>query len=57
MCVQGTVASDADKVEWEGVVTEEIAESLCSHTGKDIFFLFYYDRQVIIVSCFPLFSF
>lgn len=41
--MQGTVANDTDMAEWERVVTEEIEEYLCSHTGKDIFFLFYHD--------------
>lgn len=55
MCVQGTVASDIGIVEWEGVVAEETAQSLCSHIGKDIF-LFYCDGQVIVPH-FLLFSF
>lgn len=55
MCVQGRVESDIGIVEWEGVVAEETAQSLCSHTGKDIF-LFYRDGQVIVPH-FLLFSF
>lgn len=55
MCVQGTVASDTDRVAWEEVVAEDSAESLCSHTGKDIF-LFYHKGQVISLRCL-LFSF
>lgn len=54
MCVQGTVASDIDIVEGEGVLAEETGESLCSHSGKDIF-LFYCDGW-IIVPHFLLFS-